>query len=237
MAAAKAITFVASQVAGGVMVGLPRLAPNTFGGWLFRLIDMAVDGTKGLAPAKTVAGRHLERRQEVNPAIDALVRTHIGLASAQGFLTNVAGGIAAAVGLPANLAGIIMVQIRLVACIAHLHGYDIDDPRVRTALVMCLLGEKEIDKQVGDGRLPSTPLAVATAAVHDEGLSHQVAASVLNDVIGNLAVKDIVGFVARKIPLVGGGVGAVADGYATSKVATYARNHLVTRRSALPPTT
>ncbi|MDR1449062.1 MAG: EcsC family protein [Propionibacteriaceae bacterium] len=217
-------------VAGGVLVGLPYLAPDTFGGWLLKLIDLAVDGTRGLPAAKRVAGRHLERYREADKAIDALIRLHVTLASAQGFVTNVAGGLAALIGTPANLTGIVVVQIRLVACIAHLHGYDIDDPRVRTALVMCLLGEKEVGKQVASGRLPSTPLTVATAAVADSALANQAAARVLYDILGNLATKDLAGFFLRKVPLVGGGFGAVVDAYATRQIASYARRHLVARR-------
>jgi hypothetical protein len=233
MPGASALKSVATQVAGTVLVGLPRLAPDTFSTWLLRLVDVAVDGTAGLPGAKRVAGRHLERHQDVDKAIEALVRLHITLASAQGFATNVAGGLASLIGIPANLAGIVIVQIRLVATIAHLHGYDIDDPRVRTAMVMCLLGEKELAAQVKDGRLPSTPLAVATAAVHDSALANQVATRVLNDVLGSLATKDMAGFIVRRVPLVGGGVGAVVDGYATSRIARCARHHLVTRRPTL----
>ncbi|MDR0415981.1 MAG: EcsC family protein [Propionibacteriaceae bacterium] len=230
MPSGKLLKGVATQVAGGVLVGLPHLAPDTFGGWLLKLIDTAVDGTGRLPGAKRVAGSHLARHRAAEPAIDALIRLHIALASAQGFVTNVAGGLASLVGMPANLVGIVVVQIRLVASIAHLHGYDIDDPRVRTALVMCLLGEKEINKQVAAGQLPSTPLAVATAAVIDDALANQVAARVLQDVLGTLATKDLAGFIIRKVPLLGGGVGAVVDAYSTRRIAHYARRHLVIRR-------
>ncbi|MDR1807264.1 MAG: EcsC family protein [Propionibacteriaceae bacterium] len=233
MPSAATVKTVATEVAGAVMVGLPQLAPDKFSAWLLKLIDLAVDGGPGLPPAKKVAARHLERRQDVDAAIGSLTRLHIGLASAQGFVTNVGGGLAALVGMPANVAGIVIVQIRLAACIAHLHGYDIEDPRVRTALVMCLLGNRRIAKQVKAGELPGTPLVVATAPVHDVALANEVARNVLSDVLADLGTKDLAGFIARKIPLVGGGVGAVVDGYNTSQVARCARSQLVTRRPAL----
>ncbi|MDR1512368.1 MAG: EcsC family protein [Propionibacteriaceae bacterium] len=233
MPAASAVKNVATEVAGAVMVSLPQLAPDKFSAWLLKLIDAAVDGVAGLPGAKRVAAKHLERWQEVDPAIDSLTRVHIGLAGAQGFATNAVGGLASLVGVPANLAGIVIVQVRLAASIAHLHGYDIDDPRVRTAAVMCLLGEKRIKAQLKAGELPGTPLVVATAPVHDVALANQVAAKVLSDVLADLGTKDLAGFVLRKIPLVGGGVGAVVDGYSTARVARCARQQLVNRRPAI----
>jgi hypothetical protein len=233
MPAASAVKTVATEVAGAVMVGLPQLAPDRFSTWLLKLIDAAVDGVAGLPPAKQVAARHLERRQQADAAIDALTRLHVGLASAQGFVTNVGGGLVSLVGVPANLAGVVIVQIRLAATIAHLHGYDIDDPRVRAAIVMCLLGEKRIAQQIKSGDLPGTPLVVATAPVFDGELTNQIAQKVLSDILADLGTKDIAGFVVRKIPLVGGGVGAVVDAYSTAQVAKCARNQLVNRRPAL----
>ena len=80
--------------------------------------------------------------------------------------------------MPANLAGVAVVQVRMVAAIAHLRGYDLDDNRVRTALVMCLLGGEEIAKRIVEGKLPTSPMAVATAPVFDPELDRQVAEEV-----------------------------------------------------------
>jgi hypothetical protein len=227
------VKSVATTVAETVMLGLPSLAPDQFSAWLLKLIDLAIDGKAGLPGAKKLAARHLQRRQSADKAMDSLTRLHIGLASAQGFVTNVGGGLASLIGIPANLAGIVVVQIRLAAAIAHLQGYDVDDPRVRTAVVMCLLGDKRIQRQVKAGELPGTPLVVATAPVHDEDLAKKVASKVLSDILGDLGTKDLAGFAVRKVPVLGGGVGAAVDAYSTIQVARTTRRHLVNRRPAI----
>ncbi|MDR1266305.1 MAG: EcsC family protein [Propionibacteriaceae bacterium] len=235
---ARLVTTVATQVAGTVLVGLPQLVPRQSAAWLLKLVQASVEGLPGLPGAKHTAGRSLQRRQSVDQAMDWLTLSHIGLASAQGFVTNLGGGLASLVGLPANLVGVVVVQVRLAACIAHLRGYDVDDPRVRTALVMCLLGDKLVQRQIDAGQLPGVPLVVATAAVADSDLTDQVAQQALAGIMSQLGVKDLAGFLTgfalRRVPLLGGGVGAVVDAYATGRVARYAKDQFVSRRP-LPP--
>ncbi|MDR0959974.1 MAG: EcsC family protein [Propionibacteriaceae bacterium] len=221
---------VAKMAAKSAVNALPHVILPRLSGTMWRLVDLAIDGAGKLPPARSTAAKHLEKRQDIDAAIKSVVRVHVGLASAQAFVTNFGGLISTAIGTPANAAGIVMVQVRMVACIAHLHGYDIDDPRVRTAMVMCLLGEKELKQQIKNGSLPSSPLAVATAPMHDLGLQTKAAERVLNQVLASSAGKDIAQFVTRRVPVVGGGIGAVTDGYGTIQVARCARNQLINRR-------
>jgi uncharacterized protein (DUF697 family) len=65
----------------------------------------------------------------VDDAVDAIIDTHVRLSSAQGFATNLGGVALLPVAIPANLTGLAILQIRMVAAIAHLRGYDLDDNR------------------------------------------------------------------------------------------------------------
>ncbi len=217
---------------GKALATIPQRAIPTAGGMLKRLVDAAVDGIDPLPCVKASAGRHLQRRGEAEAAIDTLVAQHVAMASAQGFVTNIGGILTAIVAAPANLTGVAVVQIRMVACIAHLRGYDIDDRRVRTAMLMCLLGDDQISGSIESGSLPTSPLAVATAPVFDADLDQTVCERVVSSLLTGVGGKQLTGLVARRIPLVGGGVGAAFDGYATHRIAATARQHLVSRRVA-----
>lgn len=206
-----------------------RVGP-TAGGALLRLVDAAIDGVYTLPGAKTSAGRALQRKRDAEEAIDALVMSHIAMAGAQGFVTNVGGLLVTVLTAPANITGVVVVQARLAACIAHLRGYDIDDRRVRTAVLMCLLPEDELKRQIEKGHLPTSPLAVATAPMIDEELEIKVAERIVGDVLTNVGGKRLTSLVARKIPLIGGGVGALYDGYGTHQVGQCAKNQLLRRR-------
>jgi hypothetical protein len=199
---------------------------------LRRITELAIDGSGRLPGARATAAKHLQRHSgSVTEAIEALVDTHVGLGTAQGFVTNLGGLVAMPIAVPANLSGVAVVQVRMVAAIAHLRGYDIDDPRVRTAMVMCLLGGEEIGRRVVGGSLPSTPLAVATAPVFDPALDARVAEIVVTDLLARVGGKHLPLLVTKRIPLLGGGVGAVLDGMATQQIGIFVKGELVPRRA------
>jgi hypothetical protein len=134
------------------------------GGALRQLLEIAIDGYGRLPSAKSAAARHLLRQAgSADEAISSIIDHHVRLASAQGFVTNIGGLATLPVAIPANITGVATVQVRMVAAIAHLRGYDLNDNRVRTALVMCLMGGEQVAKHIAEGTLPTSPLAVATA--------------------------------------------------------------------------
>lgn len=215
-----------------------RLEPMTTGSGkaagttLRRILEVAIDGTGRLPSARATAARHLQKHPDsIDDAIEAIVDTHVRLGTAQGFVTNLGGLITLPIAVPANLSGVAIVQVRMIAAIAHLRGYDIDDPRVRTAMVMCLLGGEQIGRQVAAGKLPSTPLAVATAPVFDPTLDARVAEIAVTALLARVGGKHLPLLVTRRIPLLGGGVGAVVDGMATHQIGTFVKGELVPRRA------
>lgn len=210
----------------------PMANPQLAGGALRRVLEVAIDGYGKLPSAKATAARHLQRHGgSVDSAIDSLVDFHVRLASAQGFVTNLGGVAVMPVAVPANLAGIAVLQVRMVASIAHLRGYDLADLRVRTALIMCLLGGEQVARHILDGKLPTSPMAVATAPVFDPDLDARVAEEVLSDLAGRIGGKNLALAVTKRVPLVGGGIGAVLDGMATRQIGTYAKGELRRRRA------
>src|SRR5690606_37311924 len=64
-----------------------------------------------------------------------LIRGGIG-----GFLTGLGGFVTMPVSLPVNLAEFYIQAVRMVAAIAHLRGYDLDDERIRTAVLLTMVG-------------------------------------------------------------------------------------------------
>ncbi len=233
MARAEGVGRMIARSIGPVAV---RMAPQAAGGVLRRMLEIAIDGRGALPGAKATAARHLQRSGgSVDEAIESLIDFHIRLASAQGFVTNLGGVAALPVTIPANLAGVAVVQIRMVAAIAHLRGYDLADDRVRTSLVMCLMGADEVAKHIAAGKFPTSPMAVATAPVFDPVLDRLVAEYVVADMAGRISGKSMAIMFTKRIPLIGGGIGAVVDGIATHHVGEYAKIELANRRSLRRP--
>ncbi|MBK8447132.1 MAG: EcsC family protein [Micropruina sp.] len=209
---------------------LVQRAPEVAGSVLRNILEFAIDGRGNIPGAKSAAAKSLQSRGEHEAAVEWIVMQHVGYAGAQGLLTNIGGLLTLPVALPANLAGLAVVQMRMIAAVAHLRGYDVDDRRVRVALTLAMLGEDEIRKQIAAGKLPSTPMVVATAPVFDPNLDRHVNERVFGDLGTKMAGKHAVVQAAKRIPLIGGGVGAAADGYLTYALGQYARREFVRRR-------
>ena len=220
------------MIARGIGPVASMVSPQVAGGALRRVLELAIDGYGRLPGAKTAAARQLQRNGgSVDGAIAGIIDVHVRLASAQGFLTNLGGVAAMPVTVPANLAGLAVVQVRMVAAIAHLRGYDLNDNRVRTALVMCLLGGEQVAKHIAEGTLPTSPMAVATAPMFDPELDRQVSEEVVGDLAARIGGKNMALLLTKRVPLLGGGIGAVVDGVGTFQIGRYAKGELLRRRS------
>ena len=208
-----------------------RLAPSVASGYVRVVLDRAIDGFGPLRSAAASADTKLvDADGDVEKAIASLLRMHTSLAGVQGFVTNLGGLTTAAIAVPANVAGVTVVQCHLVAGIAHLRGYDLDDPRVRNAILACMLGEDAVHDLVKSHRLPSSPMALATSPVHDPVLDETLSKEVTSELVGRTAGRRAVTLIGRRVPFLGGAVGGSSDAYATWQIGAYAARELRERR-------
>jgi hypothetical protein len=221
---------VAAAVGSTLAPKLVELAPGISSGVVQNALHRAIVGVGPLPGAAHAAEEQLEEQHgNVKRAVREVIENHVAYASVGGFATNIGGLVTMAVTLPANVAGLALIQCRMVAGIAHLRGYDLDDPRVRDAILVTLLGPDKVDRQVRQRRLPAPPMAIATAPVHDPELDRIAAAEVTSELLTRVAGKRLATTVGRKIPVVGGVVGASVDGWETLKVGRYASRELLPR--------
>jgi len=226
-----------SGTTGGSTVGsvgrqlaprLTELAPGLTATFVREALHRAIHGVGPLPPAAAAADKQLrEQRGNVDKAIHEVIENHVRYAGMQGFLTNLGGLTTMAFAVPTNITGLALVECRMIAGIAHLRGYDLADARVRNAVLVCLLGEESVADLVKAQKLPAPPMAMATAPAHDPSLDKVISAQVASDLVAKVAGKRIAGQVGRRVPLVGGFVGAGMDGYATWKIGRYADRELL----------
>jgi hypothetical protein len=209
---------------------ITELAPNVTAGFVHQALERAIRGVGPLDSAALAADKQLEEQNgKVDKAIREVIENHVRLAGAQGFVTNIGGLVTMAVTVPTNITGLALIQCRMVAGIAHLRGYDLEDRRTRNAILACLLGEERMLALIRKKKLPGTPMALATAPVHDPHLDVVMANEVASELITMVAGKRIATTVGRRVPVVGGLVGAGADGFATWKIGRYVDRELLPR--------
>ena len=197
-----------------------------------RLMDVGIDGTAPFDSARRVADVAMAGHSGAERAIDALVRSHLKLAAAGGFVTSLGGFVTLPIALPANVFGFYVVATRLVAGIASIRGYDIGKPEVRSAVLLALVGADADDllKKAGyasTGRLAN--LAVqrlpgpALMAVN-KGIGFRL--------LSQVGKKSLTRF-GKAVPLVGGVVGAGVDTFLLKRIADYARQEFLPRARQL----
>ena len=209
---------------------IAELTPNLTAGFVHQALDKAIKGVGPLDGAALAAEKQLEEQQgDSDKAIHEVIENNVRLAGAQGFVTNLGGLVTMTVTVPANISGLALIQARMVAGIAHLRGYDLADKRVRNAVLASMLGEERVLGLIRRKKLPGTPMALATAPVHDPNLDTIMANEVASELLTRIAGKRLATTVGRKVPVVGGLVGAGTDAFATWQIGRYVDRELLPR--------
>ena len=188
-----------------------------------QLLRRGVEGFGPFASARESAEEALRGRTS-EQAIKVLIRNHCLIAGSQGFVTNIGGVVTMPVTLPANIGAAYLIQTHLAAAIAHVHGHDLDGEEVRTALLLCLLGNAgtEVVKQFGikvGSKYTMTLIKRLPVAV-----IYQINRKAGFALVAKYGTKRATVTLAKGIPLVGGGIGGTMDAVATSAVGNFARN-------------
>ncbi|MEB1348207.1 EcsC family protein [Xanthomonas campestris pv. campestris] len=113
--------------------------------------DKAMNGLPGLDSAIEMAESYKKQGGTLTDQANSLVRWQNTKAATSGFVTGMGGLLVMPVTIPANLASVYFIQIRMIAAIAYMAGYDVRDDKVRTMVYTCLTGNaaKEILKDAG----------------------------------------------------------------------------------------
>ena len=190
--------------------------------------DKAVQGVAGLDSAYDLADAYLKQEGSLHAQANSLIRWQNTKAGTSGFLTGLGGIITLPVAIPANVASVMYVQIRMIAAIAHMGGYNLNDDRVKSLVFLCLTGNaaKDILKDVG--------------IVVGKKLAENAIKNISGKTI--VAINKKVGFrlltkfgekgvinLGKAIPLLGGVVGATFDSVSTNTVGNIARDTFINK--------
>jgi hypothetical protein len=205
----------AEDRSGGLSASATRLVE--------RLFDVAIDGKGPFESARAVAAAALAKADgDRERAIVQVRREHGRLGGAGGFITGLGGFFTMPVSLPANVLGFYLLSTRMTAAIACLRGYDIDQPEIRSAILLTLVGAdrddllKKAGLQVGGGRFVS----LATDRLPPPALM------VLNKAVGFHLLgrlgRGAFAWLGRGVPVLGGALGGGIDLYLLGRIAKQA---------------
>ena len=189
------------------------------------ITDRAIGGVGPLSSAESLAQEYLidQSYPDNGERIEALINWETSKNFTSGFLTGLGGIITLPVTLPAAFGASWLIQARMAAAIAKISGFDIHSDRVKTFVVMCLVGDamKDIAKIAG--------VKIATGLT--EALLRQIPGKLLIEInkqvgfrlvtkSGEMGVINLM----KNVPLMGGVVGGSFDAYYCRVVGRNAKN-------------
>ncbi|MGC4109950.1 MAG: EcsC family protein [Nocardioides sp.] len=186
------------------------------------LLDAGIDGLGPLKSARELADQAARETRSPDAALKKVVRSHVVKGGVGGFVTSVGGFVTMPVALPANVLEFYVGATRMVASIAVLRGYDVDDPQVRTAVLLTLVGS-DADEVLakagltgGSGKvvgLVGQQLPPAALLILNKAIAFRLLRGVGEKAFARLG---------RAVPLAGGVVGGGIDVWMMKRIADHA---------------
>lgn len=121
-------------------------------GVLDRLYQKSIDGIDKVSPPiEELANDYLSRHSSADIAAKSFIKYQIAKCTTSGFLSGLGGLITLPVTLPANISSVLYVQMRMIACLAYMGGYDTSSDQVQTLVYACLAGVSinQVVKNIG----------------------------------------------------------------------------------------
>ena len=161
---------------------------------------------------------YTSRYSSPEKAAKALAKYQILKCGTSGFITGIGGLITLPVAVPANIGSVLYVQMRMVAAIAKIGGYDVKSDQVQTLVYICLTGTaiNDIAKEVGI-KIGEKAFVGAVKKVPGEVLVkiNQKAGFRLLTKFGEKGVINL----GKLVPIAGGVIGGGFDVAATTVIA------------------
>ena len=189
---------------------MPKLTTETLMKALNWAYDNAVDGLPGSESVEELASDYARRGGTPREQAEALIRWQVAKAGTSGFITGLPGAPFLPLTLPASLMSVFYIQLRMIAAIAHLGGYDVRSDQVRTVAFACLVGKAGLDELAKVGALAAVKAGNVALAKLPGALLIKINKFVGFRFITKFGSKGVVNL-GKGLPLLGGLVGAGFD--------------------------
>ena len=108
---------------------------------LNNLYEKSKDGIPYVSKSvEDLANEYLTKHDDTESAAKSFVNFQIAKCTTSGFLTGFGGFITLPITIPANISSVLYVQMRMIATLAHMGGYDVESDQVQTLVYACLAG-------------------------------------------------------------------------------------------------
>lgn len=187
----------------------------------------AVSGFGGVDSAYQLGNDYLNTDGSLEKQVDQLIKWQVTKSATNGFVTGLGGFSLMPLTLPANVIGVMYIQMRMIAAIAYMGGYDIKSDQVRSLTYICMVGNgaKEILKDIGvkAGEKFATQIVKNISDKALNSLSEKATTSMASK-FGGKAISKF----SKAIPLAGGVISSAFDATSTKIIGEVAKKIFIT---------
>lgn len=245
-AAGKGVTEAANAV-GGAVSGAVNAAGSALGsvmpgGETSPITEAQIEELLGVCYEKAIGGipavsRPIEelvddyasKYSSIEDAARAMVNMQLVKNATSGFLSGAAGFFALPVtiaAIPANIANVLYVQLRMVAALAAMGGYDVKTDQVQTMVYVCIAGSAATDILKDAGIKAAGKFAKSAIQQIPRATLTRINQAVGFRLVTKFGETGIVNL-GKLIPLAGGVIGGAFDFSTTKIIANVAYDHFI----------
>jgi len=188
--------------------------------------EKAVNGVAGLDSAIELAEDYKQEGGTPHEQANSLIRWQNTKAATSGFITGLGGIITLPIAIPANIASVLYVQVRMIAAIAHLGGYDVKNDKVKTLVFACMAANSAKDVAKDVGIAVGNKLAMNAVKNISGKTIQEINKRVGFKLLTKFGEKGVINL-GKAIPILGGIIGGSFDAYATNAVGNVARDTFI----------
>lgn len=189
---------------------------------LDKLYDKSINGVAKVSPPiNELADDYLKKYNDVDTAAKKFINYQVAKCTKSGFVTGLGGIITLPVAVPANVGNVMYVQMRMIACLAYMGGYDTASDQVQTLVYACLAGISldQVVKSVGIQF--GTKFTMAMVKKIPGSLLTKINQKVGFRLLTKFGTKGIINL-GKAVPFVGGVIGGGFDFTETKLIASRA---------------
>ncbi len=116
------------------------------------LYEKCIQGIPKVSPPiSKLACDYTDKAPDIETAAKSFINYQVAKCTTSGFVTGLGGIVTLPVAIPANVSSVMYVQMRMIATLAYMGGYDTSSDQVQTMVYACLAGISidQILKQAG----------------------------------------------------------------------------------------
>ena len=188
--------------------------------------DKVINGLPGIETVEELAEKYLNKSSSIEEAIDNFINWQQAKCGTSGFLTGLGGLIVLPVTLPANITSVIYIQMRMIATIAKMKGYDLTDNQVKTLVYVSLTGQAAVEILKQAGIKVGSKMSIVLIKRMPIEIIKEINKKVGFRLITKFGEKGVINL-GKCIPIVGGVIGGTIDAVGTRTIGKTAKKVFV----------